>query len=366
MVVSETRCVIRRFAILRKELACIHGIEMSGICCPKCGQAATYLNNVVICPRCDTSQRGPAIAPPPIPPPPIPPPVPQTTRSESRSASTHSHRRQQTNFYTPTVAILLGVGGVIVLLLLLLVMFNRSDEGGIQFGGATSRLVPNAIGFPEQFEEGEIGYIFQVPLSWEISVHNGDSFRARILDHRLDIDVWIDGYPTADLFDGRSRVPSEIPLRRAGSVEYGGKKLRRFVYVQNAPWRKEANDIREKERKIREAKRKSKPFILSLGGKPLTEVSKGDHGVLEVTRGGKVEAQKWEVAQVLSLEYAFDTVVARSSLSLDTVVLTSEDPAVFYERAKMKVGDVLPMKVSYRYKGTMDVGGRRVFHLIAE
>lgn len=41
---------------------------MSGIHCPKCGQAATYLNGVVVCPRCDTSQRdaSPPLSPPPL------------------------------------------------------------------------------------------------------------------------------------------------------------------------------------------------------------------------------------------------------------------------------------------------------------
>ena len=41
---------------------------MSGINCPKCGQALTYLNGVVVCPRCDASQRDPdpALAPSPL------------------------------------------------------------------------------------------------------------------------------------------------------------------------------------------------------------------------------------------------------------------------------------------------------------
>jgi hypothetical protein len=54
-----------------------------GIMCPKCGQAATYLNSVVICPRCDASPRdaSPSSSPPPLSP---------TTASDSPTTASDS------------------------------------------------------------------------------------------------------------------------------------------------------------------------------------------------------------------------------------------------------------------------------------
>lgn len=230
------------------------------------------------------------------------------------------------------------------------------------------------IGFPEEFQDNETGYICQFPISWEIFIHDESSFRATIPDHRIDADVWIDGFPTADLFDGKSLLPSEIPLRRSGAVVVGGKKIRRFVYVRTALWRHDSdllrqqeNDLRQQKQVSEENRRKLLPFVLSIGSKHLREAAEGDRGFLVVTRGGKVEASEWTIAEpLLSLETAFDTMIVDNSLSGDTIALTTLDTSQYSERAKLAVGDAVLVQGNYRYKGTMKVGQKLIPRLIAE